>query len=246
MATAVATLVGQPWFNSVDEIFAGYGISPAVWGTEAEAESSGGQNMSGGGLFGLQSFGVGSGYTQAQLNAMTPEQQAVIAAPVMAKEINAKGDASASPQQQVTDLAYGAWPSDNPNAPSSSYYGGSFAADLSNRIAILGGLIQGGLSTTPTDTSGMQGTGVVSIPSGAPAAAGNATQATGNAVQNAVQNAVTSPITTAVSTLQTSWSTFWTAHPAWLILAGLVLLIMAWSLIGAPNPMPSANVKVNP
>jgi hypothetical protein len=42
-------------------------------------------------------------------------------------------------------------------------------------------------------------------------------------------------IGTAISGLQTSWSTFWSNHPAWVILAGLVLLIVAWSLISGSN-----------
>jgi hypothetical protein len=34
-----------------------------------------------------------------------------------------------------------------------------------------------------------------------------------------------------LSTLQTSWATFWSAHPSWIILAGIVLALVAWSLI---------------
>jgi hypothetical protein len=66
------------------------------------------------------------------------------------------------------------------------------------------------------------------------AAPGNAANAVvgavsgaGTAAGNAISGAVSGPL----ATLQTSWATFWNAHPATLVIAGIVLLLVAFALI---------------
>lgn len=45
----------------------------------------------------------------------------------------------------------------------------------------------------------------------------------------------TDPVTSAIGAVQTAWSSWWTQHPAWLVLAGIVLALIAWSLIAGSN-----------
>ena len=68
-------------------------------------------------------------------------------------------------------------------------------------------------------------------------------QQTGSQAVQQVQAAVVNPLTAGITTLQTSWSTFWTAHPAWMILAGIVLLILAWSLVQGSNGGTTVNLS---
>jgi len=46
----------------------------------------------------------------------------------------------------------------------------------------------------------------------------------------------------ALATLQTSWSTFWAAHPATIIVAGVVLALIAWALLAGGG---GSNVNVS-
>jgi hypothetical protein len=87
----------------------------------------------------------------------------------------------------------------------------------------------------------------ITIPGDNAAAAAplNAANAAAQAAGKAVNEAANSP-SGILGSLQKSSSAFWTAHPAWLVLAGIVLLGIAWSLVGAPSAgsaMPSAEVR---
>jgi hypothetical protein len=75
---------------------------------------------------------------------------------------------------------------------------------------------------------------------------GTATAPVAGQAGGAAGTQVAATSTGTLGTLQASWAAFWSSHPAWIILAGIVLLGIAWSLVGAPNvgeAMPSAEVK---
>lgn len=78
------------------------------------------------------------------------------------------------------------------------------------------GVLTGGSGTATAPVAGQAGTA---------AGTANTTAATG----------FTNPLGAPIATLQASWSSFWTAHPSWLILAGLVLALMAWAMLSSSN-----------
>jgi hypothetical protein len=69
---------------------------------------------------------------------------------------------------------------------------------------------------------------------------------TGQNGTTALGTSTTDPIGlgAAIGTLQTSWANFWTAHPATLILAGIVLVLIAWGLIASGGSSTSVNVSL--
>ena len=133
--------------------------------------------------------------------------------------------------QKQNFFTSGGWLAEAPGYPGNANYLAAKAKEASGDI---------GTTTYPQNPFQRWMTQTITGQSGANAGTATAPvagQAGAPAGQQATTAVTADPfgLGAGISTIQTSWAAFWVAHPAWVILAGLVLLGIAWSLVGAPN-----------